>query len=147
MKALKFFSTMLILLAMCMPMTSCGGDEPEPVIDNTTTTETANSLKGTSWSYTDRYEYDGWTATITQRFTFNASTATYTVETREQEGNQVTTDYTTSNYTYTYEDGLVVLIPQDAGKAYLEGKISSNIKMDVYNVDRDYMHIGTFYKE
>lgn len=137
---------MLILLAMCIPMTSCGDDEedePAPVEQQSN----ANSLNGTKWSYTDRYDYDGWSATITQRFSFKESTATYTVETREQEGTQVTTDYTTTNYTYTYSDGLVIFIPQESGKAYLEGKISSNIKMDVYNVDRDDLHIGTFYKE
>ncbi len=137
---------MLILLTMCIPMTSCGGDDedepapvPEPPVNN--------GLNGTTWSYTDRYDYAEWSATITQRFSFKESTATYTVETREQEGTQVTTDYTTTNYTYTYSDGLVIFIPQESGKAYLEGRISSNIKMDVYNVDKDDLHIGTFYKE
>ncbi len=134
---------MLILLTMCIPMTSCSDDD-EP--EQAPAAEVAKGLPGTRWSYTDRFSYEGFNYTIQYSISFSQSTAVYNIIETITDGTTTLTTPETINYEYVYSDGLVIFKPQEAGKAYLEGKITSDIKMDVTNTSTGGF-IGTFYKE
>ena len=52
----------------------------------------------------------------------------------------------TINYEYRRSEDLVIFTAVQAGKANMEGIISSNIKMDVTNKSTN-TFVGTFYKQ
>ncbi len=136
---------MLILLTMCIPMTSCSDDdEDEP--QQPSIAETAKGLPGTKWSYTDKYDYDGITYTENYSIAFKETTAVYTLAIIITDGKTTQSTTDAINYEYVYSNGLVIFKPLEANKAYLEGKITSDIKMDVTNTSTGGF-IGTFYKE
>lgn len=105
------------------------------------------SLKGTKWSYTDTYAEDGVQYIVENYISFTSSTnAVYGEVETITAGNESQTYNYTSDYTYQLSGNLVVMTPLQAGNAYLEGEISSNIKMVVTNVSYGEV-IGTFYKK
>lgn len=131
MKTMKYLSMMLVILAMSVCMASCGDD------DN----ESGNILAGTRWAYSDVYE-DG---TSEVSLTFNAdNTAVWNYVIRNAGGTIVTNE--TAGYNYQISEDLVVMTAQQAGKANLEGTISSGVKMEVKNMSTQ-KSVGTFYKK
>lgn len=134
MKTMKYLSMMLIMLTMSVCVVSCGKDDDEKK-------DSANSLAGTRWAYTDIYQ-DG-TVEYTVSF-FSDNTATYEINVKNAGGTIV--DSQSIKYTYQRSDNLVIFMAQQAGKANLEGVISSNIKMELTNTSTQKV-IGTFYKK
>lgn len=139
MKTIKNLSLWLLMLTMSVCMTSCGSDDEELV-------DEIFKLEGTRWVYTDVYEEDGIEYTENNSLIFSTSTATYQLEITIKEGSTSTSTTDYRDYTYDYSDGLVVLTPVKANVAYLEGKITSNLKMEVKNVSTG-RNIGVFYKK
>lgn len=139
MKAMKYLSMLLMMMTLSVCMVSCDKEEKIPELDEFT-------LPGTRWTYTDKYEEDDVQITVDYTITFSTATATYDAKMTIKEGNQTQTASSFVNYAYNYSDGLVVFTPTEAGKAYLEGEITSNIKMVVTNISTG-EEIGTFYKQ
>lgn len=130
MRTMKYLSMMLVVLAMSVCMVSCGDDD-----------ENSNILAGTRWAYSDVYE-DG---TVEVSLTFNAdNTAIWNYVVRNAGGTIITNE--TAGYSYQVSENLVVMTAQQAGKANLEGVISSGVKMEVTNMSNQ-KSIGTFYKK
>ncbi len=151
MKSIKYLFMMLAMMAMCVNLTSCGGggggtttQEPPIIEDPEPTPEF--SLVGTSWSYTDRFEEDDIKYTDELTINFSSSTrAKLTQVTTVTEGSQTTSQSFYIDYTYTHHDDLVIMSPVDANYAYLEGEITSEIKMEVINASSG-LTIGVFYR-
>ena len=132
MKTMKYLSMMLVMLAMSVCMFSCGDDDDETG---------GYDLAGTQWANTDVYS-DG---TREQIISFNKdNTATLVVSVKNAGGVIVQSE--SISYTYQRSENLVVLTAQQAGKANLEGVISSTIKMEITNTSNQKI-IGTFYKK
>ena len=117
---------LLMVLAMGVSFASCGsdggGDEPTP----TPTPTDPNEVKYTTW-VENHTSSDGSSFKYTLKFA--ATTAVF--EMSYKEGTQTLTD--TYSYTYTYSNNLVVLNPQEAGNATLEGRIENGIRMTLTN--------------
>lgn len=144
MKSIKYLFMMLAMMAMCVNLTSCDKDDDGPDPKEPVTPEF--SLVGTSWSYTDRFEEDDINYTIDYTISFSSSTkAKYTMDITIKEGTQTTTQSDYIDYTYTHHDDLVIMTPVDANYAYLEGEITSEIKMEVINASSG-LTIGVFYR-
>ena len=144
MKSIKYLFMMLAMMAMCVNLTSCDKDDDGPGPKEPVTPEF--SLVGTSWSYTDRFEEDDINYTIDYTISFSSSTkAKYTMDITIKEGTQTTTQSDYIDYTYTHHDDLVIMTPVDANYAYLEGEITSEIKMEVINASTG-KTIGVFYR-
>lgn len=132
MKTMKYLSMMLAVLVMSVCMFSCGDDDDE---------KNSNDLSGTQWAYTDVYS-DG---TREQILSFNKdNTATLVISVKNAGGVIVNSE--SISYTYQRSENLVVLTAQQAGKANLEGVISSTIKMEITNTSNQKV-VGTFYKK
>lgn len=129
----KFTYLLMIVMTMMMSLafTSCGDDD-EP--------GEGGGLSGSQWIYTDKY-VDG---TIDYVISFGPGTATYEISIRNAGG--TITDSETIRYTYRVSEDLVVFTAEQAGKANLEGLISSGIKMVLTNTSTG-KEIGTFYKQ
>lgn len=139
MKSIKYFFMMLAMMAMCVNLTSCDKDDEKPPLEF--------SLVGTTWSYTDKFEEDGINYTMDYTISFPSSTnATYSMKLTIKEGTQTTSQSDYTDYTYTYNNGLVIMTPIEAGYAYLEGEITSEIKMEVINASSG-KTIGVFYRK
>lgn len=136
MKKLNYLSMWLCILMTCISVTSCSSDDDEPIPD---------SIVG-RWTYTDKFQEGDETVTANYSLTFTEVTATYQVVYTFTKGSQTQTVSDFANYTYTYSDDFVVLQPQTANYAYLEGKIISNVKMEVTNVSSGEI-IGVFYRQ
>lgn len=131
MKTMKYLSMMLMMLAMSVCMSSCGDDDDE----------VSNELAGTQWAYTDIFE----NGTQEQIISFNKDyTATLVISVKNAGG--VIVESESISYTYQRSESLVVFTAQQAGKANLEGVISSTIKMEITNTSNQKL-IGTFYKK
>ncbi|MBD8041761.1 hypothetical protein H9625_15215 [Phocaeicola sp. Sa1CVN1] len=131
MKAMKYLSMVLLMFVTSVCMFSCSDDD-EP---------TADSLVGTRWSYTELYS-DG---SVEQVFTFfDEGSASLVISVRNAGGIVIETE--TINYEYRRSEDLVIFTAVQAGKANMEGIISSNIKMDVTNKSTN-TFVGTFYKQ
>lgn len=131
MKTMKYLSMMLMMLAMSVCMSSCGDDDDE----------VSNELAGTQWAYTDIFN----NGTQEQIISFNKDyTATLVISVKNAGG--VIVESETISYTYQRSENLVVFTAQQAGKANLEGVISSTIKMEITNTSNQKL-IGTFYKK
>ena len=128
----------MMMLAVCLFFTSCGGDNEDPVLEDT--------IAGTNWEYVDRYSDSGVSYEVTYSLSFSDFDAYYTIYMKATSGSQTLTDSESISYTYTYSNPLVVLSPRESGKAYLEGTISSDIKMVLKNTSTG-KTIGTFYKK
>lgn len=130
---MKYLSMLLMIVAMSVCMVGCGDDDDdEPKFDN---------LAGTQWAYTDIYN-DG---TLEQVISFNKdNTATFVTSVRNTGGVIIQSE--SISYIYRISENLVVLTAQQAGKANLEGVISSGIKMEVTNTSTQ-KEIGIFYKK
>ncbi len=143
MKTIKYLPMLLMIVAMNVIFTSCSKDDDD---DKSIEQVTKFTLEGSQWSYTDKYEENGIEMILDYTIGFSSSTALYNLTLTMKEGTQTTTQNDRIQYTYTYSDGLVILKPLEANKAYLEGKIISNIKMEVTNVSTG-KNLGTFYKQ
>ena len=122
MKAMKYLSMVLLMLVTSVCMFSC-------------------SDEGTRWSYTELYS-DG---SVEQVFTFfDEGSASLVISVRNAGGIVIETE--TINYEYRRSEDLVIFTAVQAGKANMEGIISSNIKMDVTNKSTN-TFVGTFYKQ
>lgn len=142
MKTVNFIRMLFFVMALSVSLSSCGGDDeadPIRIVE-------AFSLNGTRWTFNEKFEEEGVLYTNDYFITFSSATAVFEQKTAITEGANTITQSTSINYAYTYSDGLVVFTPAEAGKAYLEGVISSNIKMVVTNVSSK-KQIGTFYKQ
>lgn len=150
MKSIKYLFMMLAMMAMCVNLSSCGGGpgQPEPpIIEEPEPPTPEFSLVGTTWSYTDRFEEDDIKYTDELTINFSSSTrAKLTQVTTITEGSQTTSQSFYIDYTYTHHDDLVIMSPVDANYAYLEGEITSQIKMEVINASSGEL-IGIFYKQ
>ena len=153
MKSIKYLFMMLAMMAMCVNLTSCDKDPKEPTIIEDEPNEPPIiepiefSLVGTSWSYIDRFEEDDIKYTDELTINFSSSTrAKLTQVTTVTEGSQTTSQSFYIDYTYTHHDDLVIMSPVDANYAYLEGEITSQIKMEVINASSGEL-IGIFYKQ
>lgn len=131
MKAMKYLSMALLMLVTSVCMFSCSDDD-DP---------TDGSLVGTRWSYTELYS----SGSIEQVFTFFDETNASLVISAKNAGG-VVIDTETINYEYRRSQDLVIFTAVQAGKANMEGIISSGIKMDVTNKSTN-SFIGTFYKQ
>ena len=135
----KYLSLLCSLIVSCVFFSSCSKEDPIP--------ENTNPLEGTRWEYVDRFEEDGVNITYTYSIAFHTKTATWRIDARITECTATLTDVIANEtYDYQYEDGLVIMTPRSANMAYLEGTITSNLKMDVTNVSYGEV-IGTFYKK
>ena len=149
MKSIKYLFMMLAMIVMCVNLSSCEKDGPgqqePPIIEDDEPIEF--SLVGTSWSYTDRFEEDDIKYTDELTINFSSSTkAKLTQVTTITEGSQTTSQSFYIDYTYTHHDDLVIMTPVDANYAYLEGEITSQIKMEVINASSGEL-IGIFYRQ
>lgn len=146
MKSIKYLFMMLAMMAMCVNLTSCKGGPEEPLPPKEPVVPEF-SLVGTTWSYTDRFEEDDISYTMDYTISFPSSTnATYSMKLTIKEGTQTTSQSDYTDYTYTYNNGLVIMTPIEAGYAYLEGEITSEIKMEVINASSG-KTIGVFYRK
>lgn len=141
MKAItKYLMMMIVMLAMCVSFSSCdNGEDPEiPIPD----------LEGTYWEYSEDATVSGVIVKYEHSFSFSSSSAVYKIVETQQKGNENYSNFETFNYTYKLSDdgNLVVLTPTQVGKATLEGKIQSQMKMTVTNVSTG-KTIGIFYKK
>lgn len=129
---------LLMVLAMGVSFASCGSDssdskdEPGPGPDpnevkNTTWVENHTSSDGSSFKYTLK---------------FAATTAVFEISYKE--GTQTLTD--TYSYTFTRSDNLIILNPQEAGNATLEGRIENGIRMTLTNASNSSV-ICVLYKQ
>lgn len=139
MKSFKYLPFWLCMLMMCFTMSSCSSDDgPDgPVLP---------PLTNSRWTFTNTYQQGDETVTEDYSISFAEATATYQVLYTYRKGSQTQSVSDFANYTYTYSDGLVVMKPQSANYAYLEGKITSNVKMEVKNVSSGKI-IGVFYRQ
>lgn len=143
MKSIKYLFMMLAMMAMCVNLTSCDKDDDDPKDPPLP----EFSLVGTTWSYTDRFEEDGINYTMDYTISFPTSTnAKYSMNVIIKEGTQTTSQSDYTDYTYTYNNGLVIMSPTEANYAYLEGEITSEIKMEVINASSG-KTIGVFYRK
>lgn len=138
MRKFKFVLSAMLLMFLGSCFTSCSKDD-KPVDDS-------NPLAGTRWEYVDRFSESGVSYELTYSLNFSDYDAYYTLEYVATSGSQTLTDSESISYSYSYSDPLVVLSPRESGKAYLEGTISSGIKMIVKNTSTG-KTIGTFYKQ
>lgn len=141
MKAIKFLSMLLMMVAMSVSFSSC---DKEPPVHEPEDPEF--SLPGSRWTFSEKEDIDGVKYTIDYTLTFSTSTATYQIKMTVEDGTQTTTSSDYIDYNYVYSNGLVVLSPQKAGYAYLEGTIQSDIKMTVVNTSNN-KTVGVFYKQ
>lgn len=142
-KVMKYLTKNLLMLLMVLAMgvsfASCGsdssnsggGDEPTPPNPNevkyTTWVENHTSSDGSSFKYTLK---------------FAATTAVFEISYKE--GTQTLTD--TYSYTFTRSDNLIILNPQEAGNATLEGRIENGIRMTLTNASNSSV-ICVLYKQ
>lgn len=141
-KVMKYLTKNLLMLLMVLAMgvsfASCGSDssdskdEPGPGPDlnevkNTTWVENHTSSDGSSFKYSLKF-----------------ATTTAVFEISYKEGTQTVTD--TYSYTFTRSNNLVVLNPQEAGNATLEGRIENGIRMSVTNASNN-SEICVLYKQ
>lgn len=138
MKTFKYLPFWLCMLMMCVTFSSCSSDDDGP--------ETDNFPVGTRWTFTESFQEDDWTITADYSITFMEATATYQILYTYRQGTTTQTESDYATYTYTYSDNFVVMKPQTPNFAYLEGKITSGVKMEVKNVSSGEI-IGVFYKQ
>lgn len=142
---IKHLFMLLIMAAMSVNFAGCSDDD-DPVKDKEDEETTTSQLAGTRWTYVEQFEEDGIESVQEYSISFTSTTATYSLAITVTEGSQHTTSSVEIDYTYTYSEGLVIFNPTEAGKAYLEGEITSNVRMVVTNVSTGEV-IGTFYKQ
>lgn len=120
---------MMFALSATLVLSSCSKDD-EGTLDVTNTT----------WESLSSYS-DG--SSTTTQIQFSANTATYV--TTYYEGSNSSSSY--AHFNYRQSNNLVVLTPQEAGKATLECSIDvdSKIKMTVTNMSNNKV-IATLYK-
>ncbi|WP_195281879.1 hypothetical protein [Parabacteroides johnsonii] len=128
---LTYLLMIIMTMTMALGFTSCGDDDDE---------KGTGGLNGTQWVYVDKY-VDG---TIEYIVNFGDGTATYEITIRNAGG--TITDTELIYYSYRVSEDLVVFTTEQAGKANLEGLISSGIKMVLTNTSTG-QEIGTFYKQ
>ena len=130
---------LLMVLAMGVSFASCGsdggGDEPTP----TPTPTDPNEVKYTTW-VENHTSSDG--SSFKYSLKFAATTAVFEISYKE--GTQTVTD--TYSYTFTRSNNLVILNPQEAGNATLEGRIENGIRMSVTNASNN-SEICVLYKQ
>ena len=128
---------LLMVLAMGVSFASCGsdggGDEPTP------TPTDPNEVKYTTW-VENHTSSDG--SSFKYSLKFAATTAVFEISYKE--GTQTVTD--TYSYTFTRSNNLVILNPQEAGNATLEGRIENGIRMSVTNASNN-SEICVLYKQ
>lgn len=134
---------LLCAFVSSISLSSCGKDDDELIEE-----PPQYPLDGTRWTYTDLYEIDGDKISLSYVISFSKTTAVLklTETINYADGSTYQNPAVNQNYKYTYNDGLVILTPTDPNIAYLEGSISSGIKMELYNVSNG-GQIGVFYKE
>lgn len=126
------------MMASCLVVsTSCSKDDdepdPGPVVD-------PYEVAGTTWSESSSFSGGAGTGTY---LTFSSTTAR--LQLAITSGTQTLT--TTYNFTYQRSKNLVVLHPQEADIATLEGKIDdSTIKMTLTNTSTNSV-VATLYKQ
>lgn len=129
---------LLMVLAMGVSFASCGSDssdskdEPGPGPD-------PNEVKYTTW-VENHTSSDGSSFKYTLKFA--ATTAVFEISYKE--GTQTLTD--TYSYTFTRSDNLIILNPQEAGNATLEGRIENGIRMTLTNASNSSV-ICVLYKQ
>lgn len=118
---------LLMVLAMGVSFCGCGGSDgdskndpaPGDIVD-------PNEVKYTTW-VENHTSSDGSSFKYTLKFA--ATTAVFEISYKE--GTQTLTD--TYSYTFTRSDNLIILNPQEAGNATLEGRIENGIRMTLTN--------------
>lgn len=139
MKALKFFSTMLILLTMCIPVTSCSDDdedEPAPV------TNPEYTIKNTTWqssiSETDD-DGDKWTYIYTLHFGESTATYSYEICLQYSSGMVTTMPVFNNTYTYTYKNNTAILTPAnpDDDLAILSAAVTPGVQIVLTNTSNN----------
>lgn len=133
----------MCICATSLTLSSCSKDD-DPIIEK----PEQDPLENTRWTYNDRYSSDGNNLSISYLLSFGSNTATLAITTtiNYSDGSTYTEPTVRHNYRYTYSNNLVVLNPTEPNVAYLEGTITSNIKMAIVNVSSG-EQIGVFYKE
>lgn len=140
MKTFRFFA-MLMMVVLSTTLVGCSDDD-----DDAPQNPGEFTLVGTSWTYTDHFDFDGVDYVESYSISFTESRASYVLKITITEGSQVSTQTDRVNYDYTYNKGLVVFKPTTPDKAYLEGEVISETKMIVTNTSTG-KEIGTFYKD
>ena len=129
---------LLMVLAMGVSFCGCGGsdgDSPDPVPDPVD----PNEVKYTTW-VENHTSSDG----SSFKYSLKFATTTAVFEISYKEGTQTVTD--TYSYTFTRSNNLVILNPQEAGNATLEGRIENGIRMSVTNASNN-SEICVLYKQ
>ncbi|MBQ9077539.1 MAG: hypothetical protein IJY31_06840 [Muribaculaceae bacterium] len=149
MKALKFFSTMLILLTMCIPVTSCSDDdedEPAPV------TTPSYTIDGTTWVYQETStDEDGDQTIYSHTLQFTGTTAIWKYELifKYSFGGTSTYPMHENKYTYTYstEQNTAVLTPtndnETSNLAILTAKVTPGVQLVLWNTSKN-ENVATF---
>ncbi|MBQ2857367.1 MAG: hypothetical protein IJE78_09665 [Bacteroidaceae bacterium] len=143
MKVITKYLMMITMMVMCINFSSCNnGDDPEPP-------EPEFTLKGTTWSFTEKFEEkeDGEVVKFEYEYVldFASRDVTFTENVKATYKNESQSYSNHYDYTYTHSGNLVIMKPVEANLYNLEGTIISDIKMKVVNSDGD--EIGTFYLE
>lgn len=141
---------MLILLVMCIPMTSCSDDdedEPAPVPTPEYT------LKNTTWVYeTTETDDDGDITKTTRTVSFGETTATYSIDLDffYSYGGSSHMPIMENKYTFTYKNNTAVLTPSgnenDEELAKLTADVTPGVKLVLTNASNNEV-IGTFFTE
>lgn len=113
----------LFVAMLSMSLTACGGDDDNDNDDDVIVDE--NEVVGTTWSD----ENSSSEGDIVTTLSFNSNTAKIVMSYKN--GTQTVSN--TLNYTWRRSGNLVVLTPQEDGKAILEGRIESGIRMTLTN--------------
>ena len=143
-KVMKYLTKNLLMLLMVLAMgvsfCGCGGSDgnsnDDPVPD---TPVDPNEVKYTTW-VENHTSSDG--SSFKYSLKFAATTAVFEISYKE--GTQTVTD--TYSYTFTRSNNLVILNPQEAGNATLEGRIENGIRMSVTNASNN-SEICVLYKQ
>ena len=129
---------LLMVLAMGVSFASCGSDSSDSKKDEPIPTD-PNEVKYTTW-VENHTSSDGSSFKYTLKFA--ATTAVFEISYKE--GTQTLTD--TYSYTFTRSNNLIILNPQEAGNATLEGRIENGIRMTLTNASNSSV-ICVLYKQ
>jgi hypothetical protein len=142
-KVMKYLTKNLLMLLMVLAMgvsfASCGGSDGNSKDDPAPVDVDPNEVKYTTW-VENHTSSDG----SSFKYTLKFATSTAVFEMSYKEGTQTLTD--TYSYTFTRSDNLVILNPQEAGNATLEGRIENGIRMSLRNASNN-SEICVLYKQ
>ena len=130
---------LLIVLAMGVSFCGCGSDGDSEDTPDITGLPNSNGIWNTTW-VENHTSSDG--SSFKYSLKFAATTAVFEISYKE--GTQTVTD--TYSYTFTRSNNLVILNPQEAGNATLEGRIENGIRMSVTNASNSSV-ICVLYKQ